>query len=394
MLLNQYYAPDEAATAQLLGDLGEALAAAGHEVTAVCSNRSYGDPQRVYPRREILAGVSVVRVGTSGFGRSGVFGRVLDYGFFLVGALVRVALIRNVDVIVSLTTPPLVSLVGNLVARVKGARAILWSMDVYPDLAFALGKIRSKSLLGRVFSFLARTAAKSAHRVVALGESMAGHLTVYGTPVEVVHSWADGDAIAPNPETVRAFREGRGWGDRFIVMYSGNLGLAHEFETVTAGIRRLATERPEILFVFAGVGPRLHAVQSTLSGSKNVEFHGYVSRDRLGASLTAADVHLVTLKPQMPGLVVPSKIYGILAAGRPTVYVGPSAGEVYEIVQEGSCGTALVNGDVDGFVAAISAYWQDRSRVTREGASARALFVARFTKAQALEKLVNILETV
>jgi len=151
VLLNQYYAPDEAATAQLLGDVGAALVRAGHDVTAICGDRSYAEPSRRYAKRETIDGVAVYRIRTTGFGRGNPIGRLADYVTFVGGAFFRLFLVRRPDVVMSLTTPPLISLVGALAAHMRGAKALLWSMDLYPDLAYALGAIKRESFIGRIF---------------------------------------------------------------------------------------------------------------------------------------------------------------------------------------------------------------------------------------------------
>ena len=177
-----------------------------------------------------------------------------------------------------------------------------------------------------------------------------------------------------------------------MILYSGNLGLAHEFETVIRAARRLATEMPNVLFAFVGVGPRLSEVRDATDGMQNVEFHDYVDRSRLGDTLASADVHLVTLRPEMVGLLVPSKIYGILAAARPTIYVGPQSGEIHDILRDGRCGVTVRNGDVDALVAAIRDYACDLRRRDDEGRNARAYFESRFTKAKSLAALQRIVE--
>ena len=173
VLVNQYYAPAEAATAQLLSDLGEHLVREGHSVTVICSRRSYPDPSLSYPAAETLGGVRIVRTWTTGFGRGTAVGRMVDYVGFMVGAAARLLLERNVDVVVSLTTPPLVATVGWIASRLRGARSICWVMDIYPELAFALGMLRRRSVAGRLLGVVGRATLLRSDAVVALGETMA-----------------------------------------------------------------------------------------------------------------------------------------------------------------------------------------------------------------------------
>jgi glycosyltransferase involved in cell wall biosynthesis len=173
------------------------------------------------------------------------------------------------------------------------------------------------------------------------------------------------------------------------------MGLAHDFDTVLAAAERLQN-RAEIVFAFIGGGPRRRETEraATARSLKNVEFHSAVPRPALGDSLAAGDIHLVTLRPEMPGLLVPSKIYGILAAGRPSLYVGPSMGEVHDIVVSAHCGKAISNGDVEALASSIAGYAEDPALGAREGLAARSLFEERFTKAKQTRAFLLQLEAV
>jgi len=395
LLLNQYYAPDEAATAQVLADLGAALAKAGNAVIAICCDRSYSDPSRRYPLREEIDGVRVRRIRTSGFGRSNAIGRLLDYVFFVMGAVFSMLRVERPDVIISLTTPPMIGLAGVFVARIRGGKAILWSMDVYPDLLYALGAVRPGSIAGRVLRMASSATVRSQDAVVALGESMAAHLQKAGARrVEVVHNWSDENAVLPTQSSTSRFRREWGWGNRFVILYSGNLGLAHEFDTLLDAADRLRDD-PEILFAFIGAGPRLAYVERRRDELrlKNVDIRRPVARDVLSDSLAAGDVHLITLRSGVAGLLVPSKIYGILAAGRPTLYVGPPDGEVFDILRSGRCGTCVGNGQTEALVAAIKAYRSDATLRADEGTRARGLFERQFTKGRAIAQFRAVLDS-
>jgi len=393
LLLNQYYAPDDASTAQLLADLGEGLAQQGHEVTAVCCDRAYAEPSRRYPRRETIAGVDVRRVPTTGFGRGSKLGRLADYASFLLGAAVAALAAPRPDVVISLSTPPMVAALGMTLARVRGALSVYWVMDVYPDLAFELGVLRPGSLAGRMLERFSRWLLRGSDRVVTLGDCMAERLRGHGaTRVASIHNWADERVIRPRDLELHELRGRWGWSERFVVLYSGNMGLAHEFDTVLDAAERLR-EDPRVLFSFIGGGPRREAVEREVERRRlpNVEFRPYVLRSELGDSLTAPDVHLVTLRERMPGLLVPSKIYGILAAGRPTLYVGPDCGEIAEVLRAGACGVRIPNGGGAELCGAILDYAGDRQRVREEGRAARQLFDERFTRTRGLRQFAELL---
>lgn len=359
------------------------------------SARGYADPARRYPRREDWKGARIERTSATGFGRGSTIGRTIDYATFVVGAFVRMLLGPRPDVVVGLSTPPILGALAVFVARLRGARSVYWAMDVHPDVAFALGIVQPGSIAGRGLSALSEWTVRSADLVVALGETMAGLLDRQGASrIAVVHNWADGDEIRPLRPEESAYREARGWGSRFVILYSGNQGLAHEFETVLAAADLLKA-RTDIVFAFVGDGPRRKEIERAAVALQlaNVEFHSAVPRQALGDSLAAADVHLVTLRPGMPGLLVPSKIYGILAAGRPTLYVGPAEGEVFEIVRAGS-GAVIANGASGLLSAEVLAYAADSARRAGEGRAARALFEANFTKEGQTARMLEEIDAV
>jgi colanic acid biosynthesis glycosyl transferase WcaI len=389
ILLNQFYAPDEAATAQILADLGEALARRGHAVVALCGDRSYADPDRRYAATETIAGVRVRRLRTTAFGRGSKLGRSIDYLSFYLRAAARLLFGERPDVVVALTTPPFIALAAIAAGLIRRFPVVFWSMDVYPDVAFELGALRRRSILGWLLRTVGRLLHSSADVIVALGETMAERLRADGGKnVVVVHNWADERADADQPSSSSILNPQSSI--PLTVMYSGNMGMAHEFETSL----RAAELLPEVRFVFAGSGPRRDEIEKR-SGElalPNVEMRGYAPRERLAESLRLADVHLVTLRESMPGLLVPSKIYGILAAGRPVVYVGPQRGEIFEIVREGECGEVIATGDVQALAGAIRCYQADPTLVRRHGANARRLYEQKFTRATSVGKLMDEIE--
>jgi glycosyltransferase involved in cell wall biosynthesis len=397
LLLNQYYAPDEAATAQILSDVGVALVEAGHEVTAICGDRSYADPARVYPPFEIIDGVTVQRVKGSAQGRASKRGRLKDYATYYLGAARRLLFARRPELVIALTTPPMISLLASTVGHWRGAKSIFWSMDVYPDIAWELGAIRRDSFAGAVLAWLSRKTLQRADCSIALGETMAERLREHGARrVEVVHNWAETVLDAQRPTSdPNPLREAWGWGNRFVVMYSGNMGLAHEFETLIDAARKLR-HRNDILFSFVGGGPRRAEVETKVRELElpNVEFRPYVKREELARSLAAPDLHLVTLREAMPGLLVPSKIYGILAAGKAVLYVGPPEGEVADMVRRGRCGVRVDIGDVAALVRTIEWYASDASALQLDGERARELYDAEFTRAKSIGRFVQIVDEI
>lgn len=387
--VNQYFLPAEAATGRILADVVAWLAARGVACEVIASDRSYADPRTRFPRRATWQGAEVRRIRTTGFGRGSRLRRAVDYATFLLGAGPSLLRGPTPDAVVGLSNPPILGAAAVLAARVRGTRSVYWVMDLYPELAFALGALRPRGLPGRLLSSISGWALRRADMVVTLGETMAERLRdLGGRNVVAIHNWADGSVIRPKPASESRYRRQRGWEEKLVVLYSGNMGLAYEFKTMIRAAERLRNAS-DIVFAFVGGGPRRSEVESEIRrlGLPNVEFHPAVPPEELADSLVSGDLHVVSMAPGTAGLLVPSKIYGILAAGRPVIYVGPQEGEVFEIVKEGSCGWCVPNGDVDGLTRVIESARVNPSDTRAAGARARSLFDEQF----AMDRQVDIL---
>jgi len=394
VLLNQYYLPAEAPTAVLAADLLEALAARGHEVHALASSRAYNDPATSYPTRETIRGVSVWRTRTSGFGRGGKLGRLIDYVTYLIASAWRLWRLPRPDLVIAMTTPPMLARVALTVCRRRRARLLYWAMDLYPDVAFALGVLRPDGWIGRMLRRASDRVVATADRTVALGSRMAELLESQGARrVDVIDNWCDGEAIRPRASEEHPIRRRHGWDGKFVVLYSGNMGLAHEFDTVLDAAAELAA-RPEILFAFVGGGARLAEIKHGAAerGLKSVEFHPWVAPAELSDGLTAGDLHLITLREGIEGLLVPSKIYGVLAAGRPALHVGPAGSTIAEILAEGNCGASVNCGRPRELAREILRYADDPGLLAEHGQNARVAFDRRYARPLALRRFSELVE--
>src|ERR1043165_9079977 len=372
--VNRYFPPDHSATSQMAGDLAFFLARRGHDVVAVTSRQRYDDPSARLPPRERVNGVDVVRVATTRFGRGFLPGRALDYATFYLSAffaLLRRA--RRGDVVVALTDPPLISVVAALACALRGARLVSWVQDLFPEVATALG-VRAPGVL-RLRDWSLRRAAVN----VALGEQMAARIRARGANAVVRHNWADAD-LHPVEK-----RDLFGLGDAFVVEYSGNLGRAHDAATIAAAMRRLG-DNARIRFLFIGGGAQIDAV----SGG-NAVFAPYQPREALSESLSAGDAHLVSLQPQLEGLIVPSKFYGVLAVARPVLFIGAADGELARLIREHDLGYAIAPGDDAALARAIEELAADPERATAMGQRGRALYDERFAPEIAFAEWERIL---
>lgn len=388
IFVNRYFYPDISATSQLLADLAFDQAARGADVHVVTGRQLYEDPAATLPADEEHGGVRIHRIATTRFGRASLIGRAIDYAtFYLSAAAKLLALARKGDVIVAKTDPPLVSVVAAWVARRRGARLVNWLQDVFPEVAVELGV---KVPMARLARSLRNYSLRSASANVVVGRRMATRLAQLAggpVPVEVIENWADGRLISPIPRESNPLRTQWNLGDRFVVGYSGNMGRAHEFDTVIEACELLRPE-PDIVFLFIGAGRYRGEIEDAARRRSlpAVRFQPYQPREMLAFSLSAADVHLVTLLPALEGLIVPSKFYGIAAAGRPTLFVGDRDGEIAALVERERCGKAIPTGRGGELAAAIRDLRDHPDAAQAMGARARAAFDARFDRPIALER--------
>ncbi len=361
VFVNRYFHPDHSATSQIASDLAFHLANRGWEVAAVTSRQRYDDA-RARLHSGIAHGVHVERVWSTQFGRGALVGRALDYATFYCSAFVALLHHRRA-VVVAMTDPPLMS----VVAALSSKRVVNWVQDLFPEVAESLG-IRMPRLLRTLRDWSLRRARAN----VVLGDLMAGRVP----KSIVIHNFADAD-LAPQP---------RPSDETFVVGYSGNLGRAHEFETILGAMQRL----PDVRFLFTGGGAQLDAVKR--AAGTNAAFRSYAPREELSASLSAVDAHLVSLKPSLEGLIVPSKFYGVLAVGRPVLFVGARDGELARIIDEHRCGMVIEMGDVEALSDAIRKLAGDRAEAAAMGRRGRELYLARFAPHHAFAAWERVLE--
>ncbi|WP_431856198.1 glycosyltransferase [Azospirillum sp.] len=362
LFINRVFPPDRGASGRCLADLAGRAACAGWRVTVLTDGAGPAEAPR---------GVAVVRAGGRGEDRPGVRGYLAALARLTVRAL---ALPRH-DVVVTMTDPPLLALAGPLLAVRHGA-AVHWCHDLFPALLPVLG-VRLPRAMRWVLEGAMAAALRRHARVIAIGRCMAGRLRALGVAEPaVVPNWAD-TAIRPLPRAASALRARLGLGERFTVAYAGNFGLAHPLGALLAA----AAELPEVAFLLVGDGRGHPAVAEAAKRLDNVQVLPFQPAGRLSDTLAAADLHVAAMDPRAGGLLVPCKIYGALAAGRPCLFLGPADSEAARLLTEQGCGDVLDPGEARGVAGAIRAYAADPARCAVE--SARALTAAQAWDADA-----------
>ena len=384
LVLNQYYAPGVEATAHLLTEICEALAES-YEVTVITGRLLGHEDEPDYERRN---GVEVIRVHSTAFDRSGIFQRGVNYFTYLGRALRRGLGARRPDLVLCMTDPPMVGDVGLLVARRFRVPLVVVSQDVFPEIAVQLRRLRNP-LLVWILDALVKTHLRRADTVVAIGETMKRRLEAKGVQSErirVIPNWVDVSTIVPQPRD-NVWAKAHGLDDRFVVMHSGNIGHAQDLESLIMAGKRLE-EEATLSIVLVGFGARRaeHEELVRRVDAKRVSFLEYQPRELLSQSLSSADVHFVGLGRGLSGYVVPSRLYGILAAGRPVLVGADEDSETAMLVRDVGCGLVVPPGRADLVADAIRSMMTGQHDLLEMGDRGRAWVEAHADRALAIER--------
>jgi colanic acid biosynthesis glycosyl transferase WcaI len=371
VLLNQFYPPDVAPTGRYLHDLARALVAQGHHVTVIASRHAYGGGGD-FEAREHLDGVEVIRLSGSGFGRDSYLGKLADYTAYVAGLARELARVTKPELVVALTTPPFLGLLAKLIAEARKARHAHWVMDLYPDAMQAHGIVKN-AISYKALQALARRAFAGASTVLTLGPVMAERVSQYvggDTRVDWVPLWTL-DGITPaSDEAAQALRASRGWDPaRLVLLYSGNMGLGHRFEEFLSAARELGPSGP--LWIFTGSGRGRPIIERFVAENHGIPVRllPHVDNTDLAAHLCSANIHLASVDPAWDGLILPSKVQGSFAVGRPVLFVGSETHEIARWIRESGGGWNVAPSDAAGLVAILRGITADDYRA--RGAAAR-----------------------
>jgi glycosyltransferase involved in cell wall biosynthesis len=349
---NRSYWPDTGATGQLLTELAEDLVAYhGFSVTVIAGQPLKGAPAA---GREMRNGVRIIRARGTRFVPTRFIARASNYVTYFASAVIAALRLPRQDVVVALTDPPIIGLAA-LAAR-RGAAFVFFCQDIFPEVASLLDDFRSTTV-NRMLDRINRLLVARATRVIALGETMARRLVdskgADPERITVIHNWADTEAISPADKT-NVFSVAHGLDTRFVVLHAGNIGMSQNLDVVIEAAGRLR-DRDGVVFLFIGDGTRREALESIVRARAltNVRFLPFQPRDQLQWTYASADVCLVSLKPGLAGYIVPSKLYPILAAGRPFVAAVESDSEVAAIAARYGCGLLAIPGDADDLARQI-----------------------------------------
>lgn len=373
------------------------MASGGDDVSVLCSRNRYdGGTGNRLPFRERIDGVEIRRCWGPNCGKRSLPGRVLDMSSFCISAFGRLLTAARVDTVLFLTNPPLIGFLGAWRRRLRKERFVYVLMDVYPDVAIRGGILRENGWVARALRRLARIPLEAADAVVVLGEDMKDVVIRQGAPAEkvtIIRNWADPAKVFPVPPDRNPLRAKWGLAGKFVVEYSGNFGISHDFADLLSAAEALRTD-DGIRFLLIGDGVRRSEVEEFVTARKlpNVLLLPYQDASSLAWSLSAGDIHYVSLRKGFEGLVVPSKAYGAMAAGRPIVYQGAETGEIARMVDRERIGFVVPPADRKSLLDRIVELYRNPETRRRQGERARRALEERYSAEIGLALYRKVLE--
>ena len=394
LLLNQCFYPDVVSTAQHLTDLATALASRGHDVTVVASDRGYDDPATRFARREKWNGIEIIRIRTLSLGKGARWRRGFNFGSFLLLCGLRLLALPRFDVVVALTSPPLISFLATLFVKLKGGSLCSWVMDLNPDEAIAAGWLDEHSPASRFLQRLSNYSFQYAARTIVLDRFMKERVVAKGTApdrVVIIPPWSHDDNVSYSQTGSEAFRQQHGLAGKFVVMYSGNHSPCHPLDTLLDAAYALKA-RSEIVFCFIGGGSEQVKVREFAAHHElqNVKCLPYQPLSDPSNSLSAADLHVVVMGEKFVGIVHPCKVYNIMTVGAPALYIGPTPSHVTDIATQHGKFFLTRHGDVKGVTSAIV----DANLLGSRCGTSPTQASHEFSKQALLSQLIGIIESV
>jgi colanic acid biosynthesis glycosyl transferase WcaI len=394
VFVNRFFFPDISATSQILSDVAFALASEDFSVTVVTSSSLYERSGKL-PEQEVIAGVNVIRVKTPTIRSTSLLARAMTFAaFYITAGIALLRQVKNGDILVVKTDPPLFLFIAAMIARLRNAQQVNWLQDLYPEVAAQLGVGLAQGKIGRLLSAARDRILASAATNVVIGERMADLLRRRGIEdarISIIPNWSDDDAIVPQLD-IAPQRLTWGLTDKCVIGYSGNIGKAHEIETLLDVAEHYRND-DNVRFLFIGGGALRTLIEnrSLQLGLPNIVWQPYQPREDLPQTLAVPDIHWLSLAPSLEGLIVPSKLYGILAAGKPFVFVGAEDGEVARVARRYDCGWTVRPGDAAGFITAIERFRSDPVAAHAMGMRGRAAIDADLGRAKALRAWSTLL---
>jgi len=351
LIVSQVYVPDPAAVGQYVADAAAEMARRGYRTIVYASARGYDDPSKVYPARETIDGVEVRRLPLSSFGKSSIVVRLLAQCLFLLQAIARGLFTPGLCGLMVSTSPPFAGIAGVVIGKFRRVPVKYWLMDLNPDQMVAMKILPTTSMAVRLFDALNRAILRQASDIVVLDRFMAERVLRkidVGHKIETIPPWPHDDQLENIPHAENAFRRQHVAGGQFVVMYSGNHSPANPLTTLLDAAGLMQDEPRLLLMCIGGGGGKQEVDDKVVAGASNIRSFPYQPLDQIRFSLSAADVHVVSIGNEVVGIVHPCKVYGAMAVSRPILLLGPSPNHVSDLIEHHHIGWQIAHGDVEG----------------------------------------------
>ena len=397
LFFSQTFAPDPAAVGQHVTDAAIAMAARGHQVRVYASSRGYEDPTRRYSLKENMQGVDVRRLRFSSFGKKNLFIRIIGTASFLWQCFLIGLFTPKVNGIVFSTSPPMIGFAAVWIHFLRRVPVAYWAMDLNPDQLIAMNKIKERSLRARLLEQVNKLILRNSAAIFTLDRFMADRLAKrgdFGGKIFIDPPWPHEHVIEPVPPENNPFRLEHGLQGKVVLMYSGNHSPANPLDTILQAAVHFKDD-PQLRFVFVGGGLGKRQIENCIKEHHltNVLSIPYQPLETLKFSLSAADIHLVSLGENMVGIIHPCKIYGAMAVGKPIVFLGPSPSHIADILGQHDIGWQIRHGDISGAIAIINGVKiTPQSRLNQMGRAAQHLLRENFSQATLCGRFCDRLE--
>jgi colanic acid biosynthesis glycosyl transferase WcaI len=399
LLISQVFYPDTTAVSQVLTDLAEDLIVKGHEVAVITSRRGYENPSSFFVHDEVYHGVKILRLWQTAFRKHSRLGRIMNSASFNIAVAWRLLITSRSkhDIIIGTTVPPFLSCVGLIVAKMKRLRFCFYGMDLQPELAIISGYLSKKNPVVKLSLVLSEFIYRQADLIIVLDRFMAGHIVNRGAQperVRIIPIWPAMAKVYKGDRLSNPFRRKMGFGDKIVVMYSGNMAIVHPLDTLLMAAAALKDDG-QFLFVFIGGGVRKQDVVEfkTKHNLMNISLLPLQPRNRIHISLGSADLQVVIHGVGCTGYTHPNKVYGAMYIGKPVLYIGPKPSHISEILNELPSNISVRHGEVERLVAELRHFaylgeqeWQRIGKINQEYAQKR------FSRSRLSGRLIQELE--
>lgn len=396
LIISQVYVPDPASVGQHVADAAEEMARRGYRVIVYASARGYDDPSKRYPSRELRNGVEVRRLPLSSFGKGSIKIRLLAQWLFLAQAVARGVLTRRLVGIMVSTSPPFCGLAGVIISVLRGVPLKYWLMDLNPDQMVAMKMLGERSLPVRVFDMFNRWTLRRSSDVVVLdrfmGERVQRKLDV-ATKTATMPPWPHEDKLERIPHAENPFRKAQNLDGKFVVMYSGNHSPANPIRTLLDAAEQMQDDQRLVVMCIGGGGGKKEVEEKVAKGVKNIRSLPYQPFDQIRFSLSAADVHVVSIGDSVVGIVHPCKVYGAMAVSRPILLLGPTPCHVSDLIENHKVGWHINHGDVAGAVRVLKEMMSTpREDLEAMGHRAAEVIAGSLSKRELMKKFCDVLQ--